>query len=259
MLPKIFKPFKSSKKNLLRIGPKSDGGYVVDKRIINRSKTLITCGLNDDWEFEKGYLKINAQCKIIAYDHTVNKTFWRKRFRKDLIALIMLKKLSISKVFDVFKYIDYKLFFSNKNIHHTKKVVLKKNDKKEISITDILLDQKDIVLKIDIEGDEYKILKAVNKEFYKINLLIIEFHNVSKNMSKIERFLSNSIFKIIHIHANNYAGVDKLGDPNVIEFTLINSKKFNVSKKITMSKYPVLGLDYKNLKRRDDIKLKFNE
>ena len=58
MLPNILKPFKSKRYNLLRVGPKKDGGYIIDKRVINKSKTIITCGLNDDWEFEKHYLKI---------------------------------------------------------------------------------------------------------------------------------------------------------------------------------------------------------
>ena len=51
MLPKFLKPFHIDKSNLIRIGPKTDGGYVLDKRIIDKVDTLITCGLNDDWEF----------------------------------------------------------------------------------------------------------------------------------------------------------------------------------------------------------------
>lgn len=47
MLPKILKPFHSDKSNLVRIGPKKDGGYVIDKRVIEKSEVIITCGLND--------------------------------------------------------------------------------------------------------------------------------------------------------------------------------------------------------------------
>ncbi len=57
MLPKFLKPYQISNSNLVRVGPKTDGGYVVDKRIFKKSKMLITCGLNDDWEFERDYLK----------------------------------------------------------------------------------------------------------------------------------------------------------------------------------------------------------
>ena len=259
MLPKILKPFKSLKQNLLRVGPKTDGGYVLDKRIIDKTKTIITCGLNDDWEFEKSYLKLRPSTNIIAYDHTVDNKFWKSRFKKDFLALILLKKLSYRKIIDVFKFIDYQSFFKNENIHHIKKVVLNKKGKQQISINKILQNQKDIILKIDIEGDEYKILNTINKNSHKINFLIIEFHNIFSNLDKIIRFLSRSNFKIIHLHGNNYGGIDKNSNPNVIELSLINSKKFKVNKDKSTYKYPIEGLDYKNLKRRKDIKIIFNE
>ena len=148
MLPNNFKPFKSNKQNLIRVGPKTDGGYIIDKRIIKKSKTIITCGLNDDWEFEKNYLQINPECNVIAYDHTVNKKFWKMRFKKDFLALIMLKKLTFNKILDVFKYIDYKFFFKNKNIHFSKKVVQKKNNRHEASIKEILNKKKILFLKL---------------------------------------------------------------------------------------------------------------
>ena len=64
MLPKILKPFHSDKSNLVRIGPKKDGGYVIDKRVIEKSEVIITCGLNDDWEFEKDFLNKNNSSRV---------------------------------------------------------------------------------------------------------------------------------------------------------------------------------------------------
>ena len=49
---KIFKTLSYNISNLIRIGPKTDGGYIIDKRVLNKMY-IITCGLNDDWEFEK--------------------------------------------------------------------------------------------------------------------------------------------------------------------------------------------------------------
>ena len=81
MLPKILKPFHSDKSNLVRIGPKKDGGYVIDKRVIEKSEVIITCGLNDDWEFEKDFLNKNTSSRVEAYDHTVDRNFWFNRFK----------------------------------------------------------------------------------------------------------------------------------------------------------------------------------
>ena len=259
MLPKIFKPYKSTKKNLIRVGPNADGGYVIDKRVIKKINTLITCGLNDDWEFEKEFFKINPNCKILAYDHTVNKKFWKNRFKKDLISFFLLKKLSLRKILDIFKYIDYINFFKKNNKHYIKKVVLKSKNKKEISIEKILKNKKNILLKIDIEGDEYKLLETIKKNFQHIYLLIIEFHNIHKNISKIKKFLMKSKLKLIHIHGNNYSGINKNKDPNVVEMTMLNSEKFKLSKKKSKFKYPINNLDYVNFKRRNDIELRFND
>ena len=259
MLPNTFKPFKSNINNLIRIGPKKDGGYVIDKRVIKKTKKIICCGLNDDWEFEREFLRINPKCKIIAYDHTVHKEFWVKRFKKDLISLFLFKKLRLEKILDVFRYVDYLSFFKDGNKHLIKRVVNYERRKNEISIKNILKKQSNLILKIDIEGDEYKILEQVNKAFFKINLLIIEFHNIHKNLNKIKNFIKKTKFKIIHIHGNNYAGTNKNNDPKVVEITFINSKKFKTGKNKSDLNYPIIGLDYKNLKRRPDIELKFNE
>ena len=52
VLPNILRSFKSNKHNLSRVGPKIDGDYIIDKRVTNKCKTIVTCGLNDDWEFK---------------------------------------------------------------------------------------------------------------------------------------------------------------------------------------------------------------
>ena len=259
MLPKYLKPFHVDRSNLIRIGPKTDGGYIVDKRILQKNNILITCGLNDDWEFEKEFIKVNGDVPIIAFDHTVNNDFWIKRFKKDLISLLLLKKLKINKILDVFKYVDYRLFFKKNKIHYKKKIVSKSKNKNQISIPEILKSLKNVVLKVDIEGDEYKILKDIKKNSKKIIFLIVELHDVNIHLNKIKNFLKNLDLKVVHIHANNYGGIDEKNNPKVIELSLINSKIIKIKKIYSKKKYPILNLDYKNFKRRDDIKIKFNK
>ena len=57
MLPSAFKPHQVEKRNLIRLGPKYDGGYIVHKKSLDKITSIITCGLNDDWNFEKEFLK----------------------------------------------------------------------------------------------------------------------------------------------------------------------------------------------------------
>ena len=259
MLPKILKPYHINKSNLIRIGPEKDGGYIVDKRILNKSKVVITLGLNDDWDFEKDYLDKSSNSRIIAYDHTVNEQFWKTRFKNDLISFLLFKKIKFNQIIDIFKYFSYLAFFRGKNEHLIKKVVPKKKKINQVTVNEALKDFQNTLLKIDIEGDEYGVLDQINKNSKKINLLIIEFHNVKKNIKKIKKFLKKSNLKIIHIHANNYGGIDKNGLPRVLEISLLNKKKFKISKNKSNYSYPIGGLDCSNLKRRKDIKLIFNE
>ena len=259
MLPRFLKPYQIRSSNLIRVGPKTDGGYIIDRRILNKSKILITCGLNDDWEFERDYLKKNHKTQINAYDHTVNKRFWLSRFKKDIISLLLFKKLKINKILDVFKYLDYRLFFRNNNKHFEKKIVFKKRGGNETTIPEILANYNEIFLKVDIEGDEYKILNDIKRNSSKIIFLVIEFHEVDKNIKKIKNFINKLDLKIIHIHGNNYGGLDKNNNPKVIELSLLNSKKIKLRRILSKRKYTINDLDYKNFKRRSDIEIKFNE
>ena len=260
MIPKYLKPYHTSFSNLVRLGRKYDGGYVIDKRVIAKTRTIVTCGLEAEWSFEKEFQKNNRNCKILAFDHTVNKKFWIDRFLKDFISLLLLKKIKLNKIFDVFKYIEYLSFFSGNNKHYLKKIVSKKEGKNnQITITDAIGNNQDVLLKIDIEGDEYKVLSEVDKNFNKINLVIIEFHDLQKNLKKIKNFIKKTKLKNIHINANNYGMVDVNGIPQVIEMTLINPKKFKIKNSKTKRNYPIKGLDFKNRKRGPDIQIAFEK
>tara|TARA_A100001015_G_scaffold306465_1_gene400778 strand:+ start:31 stop:816 length:786 start_codon:yes stop_codon:yes gene_type:complete len=257
VLPKILKPFHINKSNLIRIGPKRDGGYVIDKRVLSKTKAIVTLGLNDDWSFEKEFIKKNRACKVYAYDHTVNNKYWIKRFKQDLVSFIKLKKLTPFKILDIFKYLDYLFFFSEKNTHFIKKIVANKKNSEEETIDRILGNLDNVILKVDIENDEYKVLGDIIKNNSKINLLIIEFHQVNKNFNKIKKFILNNNLKIIHLHANNFGGLDKKGMPTTLEATFLNQNKFKTENRRSKKEYPIKGLDYKNHRSKEEIKLKF--
>ena len=76
-------------------------------------------------------------------------------------------------------------------------------------------------------------------------------------MRKLEKFLNH--MKIIHIQENNYGDIDKNGIPKVIELSMLNSKKIKINRILSKRKYPIIDLDYKNFKRRKDIKIEFNK
>jgi len=258
MLSNKLKPIFSPRKNLIRLGPKRDGGYVIDKRIIRKTNYIITCGLSDDWNFEKDFLKRNSKATVLAFDHTVNSSFWIKRLLKDFLHFFLLKKLSFWKIKNIFNYYDYLLFFKKKNKHFKIKVGKKNSYNKEITINKILDNKKNVLLKVDIEGGEYEILKDIKKNYKKINCLIVEFHSIKKNLKKINNFINQiKDLRIIHIHGNNINNLDKYGLPYSLELTFINTKLFKFFNKKNNNDYPIKNLDYPSVKRNKDIKLRF--
>ena len=64
MLPTYLKPYHTNLSNLIRLGRKSDGGYVIDKRVIKKTKVIITCDLKLN-----GVLKNNSKniIKIVKF------------------------------------------------------------------------------------------------------------------------------------------------------------------------------------------------
>ena len=49
--------------------------------------------------------------------------------------------------------------------------------------------------------------------------IVIEFHEVSKNVEKIKSFIYMLNLKLVHLHINNYATITPGGIPEVMELS----------------------------------------
>ena len=82
------------------------------------------------------------------------------------------------------------------------------------------INYKNLFLKVDIEGSEYRILDTLVDNKNRISGLVIEFHDCDLHLEAIKNFLKNFQIKLIHIHANNYQPINKKsGLPLVLELT----------------------------------------
>ena len=240
-LDKFFKPIANYE--LVRIGRSNDGGYLIGKNSINSSEYLISMGLDLDWSFEEEFIKKNDKINIICFDDNLDKKFIFKKIIIQIILIIFNKNLNYL-IFLIKSFINFDVFI--------KKVTYKK---KKINYGDVLKIQNNInnlFFKIDIEGSEYRILDELITIKNKITGLVIEFHDVDLHLSKIQNFINNIGLKLIHIHPNNFGGLDKFGNPYLIELTF---EKEPVILKETNSlphKY-----DMKNNPDADDITLTF--
>ena len=94
-----------------------------------------------------------------------------------------------------------------------------------------------MVLKMDIEGCEWEVLKTIDHDtLNKFDQILVEFHGISdikmrKCILSDLKKLSN-LFAVIHIHGCNYSWVNycnNLITPDTIEVTLVNRNKYSVS------------------------------
>lgn len=215
-LPNFFKPKVSY--DLLRLGSKNDGGYIVSKKDILSSSNLLSFGINDDWLFEKSFLKKN-NINCYAFDGSLTRNYWIKYFLKAIISF------KFNKIFKFFHF----YFFFKKNKKFFLKFVTNVKGKNNITFSSImstyLRDYNNIFLKVDIEGSEYRILDDIISYSEKFISVVIEFHDIDLHLDKIEKFINNFPLKIIHTHPNNYAGVNANLSPLAIEVTFSREYK----------------------------------
>tara|TARA_B100001057_G_scaffold259564_1_gene259756 strand:+ start:384 stop:1181 length:798 start_codon:yes stop_codon:yes gene_type:complete len=260
LFPKFLKPYFLKKEELIRLGSIDDGGYVLPLKDIKNTDVLISLGISDNWDFEKDFSKI-SHAKILAYDHSIDLNFWILKFKKDLIKFFKLKIFKPKKIYKMIQYVDFLFFFrfKKKNQFFLKKIG---NTKECVNIKKIIsghINENDkIFLKIDIEGSEYEILDQIVSIKDKIQGLVIEFHNVSKNLHIIENFLKKieDYLNLVHIHANNYSVKEANQFPEALELSIssINLKNLDLD---DFREYPIRDLDFPNSKRSLDIKFDF--
>lgn len=163
-----------------------------------------------------------------------------------------------------FTFLNYYLFFFKKAKHKKLKIVselkLKRNN--ETSLNNIInkykINTKKSILKIDIDLDEYKILKDILK--YEFLCIIIEFSNSTTHMKKIINFVKkNKKMGIIHIHGNNFHPMDRFNNPAHLEITFASKKKLSLFNKKSNKIYPIIGLDFPCNPQKIDIPIFFNK
>jgi hypothetical protein len=211
-LPEIFKPKKNFE--LIRFGRDNDGGYLVSKKTVLETKTLISFGILDDCSFENDFIKTNP-IQVHCYDDTVNNSYWKKRFYNDLGASLYNLNWSFFKNTCI-RYLEFKKFFKKKSNYLNIKKIITGSVRKIIKHNDFM---SPLFFKIDIEGSEYRILDELIEFQDLLCGLAVEFHDLDLNLYKVENFIKNFNLSLTHIHPNNYGFIDSRNIPSVLEMT----------------------------------------
>ena len=197
-----------TKGNLVRVGSRHDGGYVILDSF-SEVGVCISLGIGANMDFESELLSRNIP--ILAVDGTIQKLPCtpRKSIRwldKNVGGKDSGSQISLNSVFEQsFKYFGW---------------------------------DGDCILKIDIEGSEYEVLKTFDAGHQiRASQIVLELHNLIFKLyhSPTEVLeLMDQLLKthdLVHIHGNNYEysiTIQGLTLPNVLELTFVR-KEFSKS------------------------------
>lgn len=212
-LPAGYKPKKNF--SLIRLGRDNDGGYLIGYNTIKNTKSLISFGILDDCSFENDFKRKNS-VEIFCFDLTDYKSYWIRRIYNDFGSSIYNFNFSFLKN-TIKRYFEFKRFFeAEENFLYKKNII--KGSLKEL-MENLNMIKKPFLIKIDIEGSEYRLLDEILFHQKFLTGLVIEFHDVDLNQEKISEFIKNFNLELTHIHPNNFGLKDENGDPKVIEMT----------------------------------------
>lgn len=241
---------------LYRFGGTGDGGYVLSENVPLLSKYLLSFGLGANIDFELAIKKANPMIIIDVFDHTVQRPN-KKQARVNLIKSLLRRNLT--------HYKNYMHFYNSYNEvflagdHKKNKVTDFKFNEYDVDINDLLAKtpSASIILKIDIEGDEYRILPSIIQNALKFTAIVIEFHNIGVSQTNFEKYVKeiSKSHIIEHVHANNFSDLTRIGLPDVMEVTFIRKNLYQSGKRET--NYPIDKLDYPNTHRRRDFTIEW--
>ena len=224
---------------LRRFGNEFDGGYVVPSDYLKESRYLISFGYGHDFSFEKETQKILPIFEIInLYDKSINYRFIIKQLFENLAFYLLRRNNEVHKSFsNLEKYfrlsLNSRIKLIHKNVGSNSDQISCKN-----AIESVYPDDYSIVLKCDIEGDEYFLIDDFVNYHKKICVLIIEFHGLLLDHDKFQIALKKIIdnFAVVNININNYSINPSSNLPDAVEVTLLNLsliKDLDISRSIS--------------------------
>lgn len=271
MLDEFLRPYKS-RSPLIRVGRRFDGGYILNEDMIRDTDVLLSFGVNRDWTFEDDLIKKGELRKILLFDPYTplrGSKYILETFRENLS---LMKEFSVRSLLRPFYFIvndPVKLIQFRKWLKKTKAGfepvgVSDTTTERFVALSEIINKSKEygsrILVKMDVEGDEYKCLFELfknSKEIQALTGFVLEFHDCvkrKKELIEIVKSFEERGFGIFHVHGNNYTAFNaeaSLCDSLEISFC----NRDYLEKQKVNTRYPVEGLDYPCNRFKEDYEL----
>jgi hypothetical protein len=212
--------------------------------------------------------RLNPGLNISAFDRTSGWKVFAYVALRDLLKgdpSVVRGQPLIDRVLSFQKFlvlaIRFRSFFCGRRRFNRKWVRVEKRGSDEVSFTESIAGafiESPTMLKIDIEGGEYEfiddLLHQLSENHQRVSCLVMELHDTHTRRVDFERLVKgiSHWLPIVHIHANNCAGVAADGLPEVLEITFARSER-----EIGNREFPLPHLDFPNDPNIPDISFAF--
>lgn len=224
--------------DLERMGKDYDGGYVVPPAALEKADILLGYGIGSENSFEDNFsLKYNK--RSYGFDCGVR---------------------GIKGKSPLFKFIPHCLATADHILDNQTSSGQVSSFSQQISFLKIM--DKDVFIKMDIEGSEYQAFDDILRHSGMITGMVFELHMFNEEMIEDAiKLLSkiNDHFLLVHIHGNNGSRYYISGEhikgqmPNMIELTYINKRLVRDYRIKKSQSYPT-NHDMPNLAIREENK-----
>lgn len=278
----LIHPFETP--DLMRLGQERDGGYVINRRLLETARVLIGMGINADWSFEEDFARRGAPELVVhGYDFSVSESIFHKEYISRVLYLFSIKfllrllrspagapalwKLNYGYMRAARKtYREFPKFFDGRRHQFFQLGVSNAKEGSFVTFADVVralpadLPAHSVFLKIDIELSEFRILDDVLADSSLLNGMVIEFHDLDilwENFARIMRSAQKD-YVLTHVHGNNYSGlIPGTNIPKALEITLVHKSLFDSPLTLSKREFPLAGLDYPNNPETKDHPLRF--
>lgn len=225
--------------DLVRLGGRMDGGYIVPQRAINHAQGLLSFGLGDDFTFDRDWHQLKPTDPIQMYDASVTGDSIRIGVNTHVRGTIDIKA-------------EYREFFQG-NVQHIPEFITPDNFVR--ALDGMGVDQ--IFIKMDIEGAEYPLIDLFVKHHERIVGIAMEWHHCVKRSSQWQNAVEqlNKYYDIVHAHGNNHVQHDSDNIFGCMELTHV--RRDLLSTQELRKQIHIPELDYSNVYGREDFEYYF--
>lgn len=187
-----------------------DHGWVVDKSLINSESIIYSVGVGSNIDFDLELIN-SFEVKVHAFDPTPRSIEWVEN--QQLPKHFIFHPIGLSSENGHINFFPpsktSSTHFSTVNRYGNSNNVVKAPVKNLDTIASELNHKKIDLLKMDIEGGEYSVIKALPQSKITINQILIEFHHMYKSIPISDTVnaintLNNLGFELFNISQRTY-------------------------------------------------------